>query len=95
MQIIGRKKITEAYKAHPEWKASLVRWVAIVEGAEWRHVPDMRQTFSSADPVGKYVIFNIGGNNARLAATVNFGEKRVTISEILSHAAYDRRDWEK
>jgi mRNA interferase HigB len=80
---------------HPEWKAALARWVTIVEGAEWSHVPDMRQTFGSADPVGKYVIFNIGGNRARLAAIVNFQEQRITISDIMSHAEYDRRSWDR
>jgi mRNA interferase HigB len=94
MEIIGRKKIADAYKMNPHWKSSLVRWARIVEEAGWDHVPAMRQTFSSADPVGQYVIFNIGGNKARLAAIVKFQQKRVIISEILSHEDYDREDWE-
>jgi mRNA interferase HigB len=95
VRIIGRKKIVDAYKAHPNWKTSLVRWTTIVENAEWDHVPSMRQTFSSADPVGSYVIFNIGGNKARLAAIVKFQQKQVIVSQILSHTDYDRRDWEQ
>lgn len=54
----------------------------------------MRETFGSADPVGSRVVFNIGGNKARLIAVVNFSQKRVVVEAILSRADYDRMEWE-
>ena len=37
-------------------------------------------------------IFNIGGNKARLIASVQYQSQRVTIHEVLTHAAYDKWD---
>ncbi len=93
MQIIGQKKIDDAHKKHSGWRASLRNWTTIVKGAEWTCNNDIQQTFNTADPVGKYVVFNIAGNQARLAAVVNFEEKLVIIKEIVSHAVYDRKEY--
>lgn len=65
-----------------------------MEGTSWDHAPQMRETFGSADPVGSRVVFNIGGNKARLIAVVNFSQKRVVVEAILSRADYDRMEWE-
>ena len=37
-------------------------------------------------------VFNIGGNKARLIASVQYQVQRVTIHEVLTHAAYDKWD---
>ena len=54
----------------------------------------MGRTFSSADTVGRYVIFNIG-RKVRLKAIVNYPEKRVTVLKVMSHAEYDRENLAK
>lgn len=94
MQIIGREAIDEASKAHADWKASLQIWVRVVSESQWRHFADVRQTFRNADLVGPYVVFNIAHNRARLIAVINYREQRVTVAEILTHAEYDREDFE-
>lgn len=93
MQIIGRKAIDKAVRGHVDWRASLRSWVKIVDGADWASNTDIQQTFNTADPVGRYVVFNIAHNRARLVSIVNFAEKRVTVKEIVSHARYDRKDY--
>jgi len=93
VQIIGRKIVNKAAKDHSDWRASLSNWTTIVNEADWTCNSDIQQTFNTADPVGRYVIFNIAGSKARLAAIVNFTEKRVTVKEIVSHARYDRKDY--
>ncbi|HEX5423270.1 MAG TPA: type II toxin-antitoxin system HigB family toxin [Candidatus Acidoferrales bacterium] len=95
MQIIGRKKITEAASGHADWRASLRSWVKIVEGADWCNLSDVQQTFNTADPVGRYVVFNIAGNKARLIAIVDFDEKQVLVKQVLKHDSYDRKDFAK
>jgi mRNA interferase HigB len=93
VQILGQKIIDGARKQHSAWRASLNNWTTIVKEADWTCNSDIQQTFNTADPVGRCVIFNIAGNKARLAAIVNFPEKRVTVKEIVSHERYDRKEY--
>ena len=37
-------------------------------------------------------VFNIGGNKARLIASVQYQSQQITIHEVLTHAAYDKWD---
>jgi mRNA interferase HigB len=85
--------IDRAARDHSGWRGSLRSWTTAVKEADWTCNSDIQQTFNTADPAGKYVIFNIAGNNARLVAIVNFSDKRVTVKEIVSHERYDRRDY--
>lgn len=93
MHIVGREVIDKAQKAHPEWKASLQVWIRIVSEAAWKHFADVRLTFKNADQVGRFTIFNIAQNKARLASIINYPEQRVLVTEILAHAQYDRKDF--
>ncbi len=93
MQIIGLKKIDEAMRKHTEWRASLKRWKTIVAAADWTCKSDIQQTLNTADPVGRYVVFNIAHNKARLISIVDFTGKSVTIKEIVRHADYDEKEY--
>ena len=95
MQIVGRDKIQAAYKRHSGWKASLIRWVATVEAAKWANFADVRQTYANASAAGRFVIFNIANNEARLESIVNYADGRVTVTEIMTHKEYDRKDYRK
>ena len=90
MQVIGRKKIDEAIRAHSEWKASLNSWYRITSGAAWKNFPDVRKTYKSADLVGSSIVFNIAHNRARLIALINYEMETVIIERIQPHADYDR-----
>lgn len=41
------------------------------------------------------VVFNIGGNNFRLIAYVDYKQGKVFIRAVLTHAEYDKDDWKK
>jgi len=91
MQIIGRDKVSAAYKKHSQWKASLTKWLATVADADWDNFADVRQTFASASHAGKYVIFNIAHNDARIEAIVNYADKRVMVTDVMTHKDYDKQ----
>ena len=93
MHVISRKKIREAVAKHPQWNASLANWYTISKQAEWRHFADVKQSWGSADVVGICVVFDIGGNNCRLIAHVDYEYQLVFIRFILSHAEYDKNRW--
>lgn len=55
----------------------------------------MRASWRNSDIVGPFVVFDIGNNRCRLIATVKFKWRMVYIRHILSHAEYDREEWQK
>lgn len=55
----------------------------------------LRATFPSADLVGVFTVFNIGGNNYRLIAVIHYNRSKVYIRHVLTHAEYDRGDWKR
>lgn len=87
------KKIDDTMRKHTDWRASLRRWKTIVAAADWTCNSDIQQTLNTADPVGRYVVFNIAHNRARLVATVDFIDKSVTIKEIIRHSDYDEKEY--
>lgn len=50
---------------------------------------------ASADKVGKFTVFDIGGNKYRLIAAIHYNRKKVYIRHVLTHAEYDRGKWKE
>jgi mRNA interferase HigB len=95
MHVISRKKLKEAAGRHEELTGPLDAWFRIAKKASWRSLADVRRTFSSADAVGKWTIFNVKGNQYRLVAEINYMFGRVYIRHVLTHAEYDRGGWKQ
>ena len=68
-------------------------WYKEVSHASWKNLSEIRNTFNSVDIYQRRTIFNIGGNNTRLIARVNFKTQKVYVLYVLNHAEYDRGDW--
>ena len=62
---------------------------------EFSSFTELRQTFPSADEVGKLTVFNIGGNKARLNGAIHYNRSRVYIRHVLTHKEYDRGIWKE
>ena len=70
-------------------------WLAKIKLADWSNSNNIKNTYKSADVLGKgtnRVIFNIGGNNYRMICSYNFGRKFVHlfINWIGTHAEYSK-----
>lgn len=48
-----------------------------------------------ADQVGKFTVFNIGGNKVRLIAAVHYNRNKIYIRHVLTHCEYDAGKWKK
>ena len=53
----------------------------------------LQATFGSADQVGKYTVFNIGGNKYRLITEISYERGKVFLRHVLTHADYSRGTW--
>jgi mRNA interferase HigB len=93
MHVITRKRLLEFAKKHPDCSSALESWYRIVKRTNFNSFNELRQTFPSADNVGKLTVFNIGGNKARLIAAIHYNTHRVYIRHILTHKEYDRGFW--
>lgn len=110
MNIVGRNVIIEFAQRHPNARSSLDRWYNLMRQETFDSFADLRRIFPHADQVkvGKrrfnsplqdkiWTVFNIGGNNFRLIASIQYNPKdqRVTVNKILTHAEYDKGRWKE
>jgi len=76
MRIIAHRTIVKYGKQYPDAQTVLESWYQTVKAAKWRNFQDIKNTFNSVDYVGnKRYMFNIKGNNYRLAGKVLFVQR--------------------
>ncbi|EKN4073003.1 type II toxin-antitoxin system HigB family toxin [Yersinia enterocolitica] len=92
MRLVGKKLIGDYYRKHSQSKSSLQSWVDEVERASWKHISDLKNRYPSADYVNGFTIFNINGNNHRLAVEIVFLNGTVVVKWIGTHAEYNRKN---
>src|SRR5689334_13603920 len=95
VRIVSRKMIREAVTRHREWGASLHAWYKIAKNADWKSFADLRNSWRNSDVVGPFVVFDIANNRCRLIAVVKYKWRMVYIRRVLSHAEYDRNEWQR
>jgi mRNA interferase HigB len=93
VHVISRKKLLEAASEYGNLSAPLDIWFRIAKRTAWRSIEEVRVTFPSADPVGRFTVFNIKGNSFRLITEINFSTGRIFIRHVLTHAEYDKEGW--
>lgn len=95
MHIISYKKIRAFYQLHPQANSPLQHWYRIVKNEIFYNFMDVKKIFPSADSVGNFVVFNIGGNKYRLIAYIRYPLKRLYIRNIMTHDVYDSNNWKE
>jgi mRNA interferase HigB len=95
VRVIGWKVIEKFKRNHADARSSLDNWHRVVSSRDWNNFIELRQVFPSADQVGPYIVFNVGGNKYRLIASVNFEVNTLLVRHVLTHQEYDRGGWKK
>lgn len=95
LHLIKEKTIRDYIAEHSSSEPAFNNWLAKIKYSDWNEPADIKNTFSSADLLGKRsdrVVFDVGGNNHRLICRYMFGEKKVHlfIKWIGTHAKYDK-----
>ena len=93
MIIFTPATISQYAHQHPDVHDELLRWMRIVEAADWSSLADIKQDFNSVDYVknDRYV-FNIKGNQYRLIAMVHFRVRSLYVRFIGTHSEYNKVD---
>ena len=93
MRVISKRAIREFVKIHPDAVAPLEHCYRVAQRATWGNLAEARQHFPHADPVGRFTVFDIGGNKYRLVTTIKYQWQVVYIRAILTHGDYDQGGW--
>ena len=91
MHVISKQALIEFWNAYPASQAPLEAWYKIVKSTAFADFIALKQTFSSADQVAPYTVFDIGGNKWRIIAALHYDRGKLYIRHVFTHAHYD--DW--
>ncbi len=95
MHVITRKHLNDFAANHPQARSALAQWYRLVKRTRFTSFVHLRETFASADQVGKLTVFNIGGNKARLVAAIHYNRGILYIRHVLTHTEYDKNAWKE
>lgn len=95
VHLIRKETIHEYIKGNAQSKIPLEEWLMAIKMANWKTINDIKQTFRSADILGKSserIVFDIGGNNYRIICKYAFGDTQIHlfICWIGTHTEYDK-----
>jgi mRNA interferase HigB len=93
MHVITERRLRDFWNEHPDAEGPLRTWLREAQHTEWEKFADIRANFPSADQVGKFTVFNVGGNKYRLIVVIHFNRGKVYVRHVLSHDEYDRGAW--
>ncbi|MEO6393405.1 MAG: type II toxin-antitoxin system HigB family toxin [Pyrinomonadaceae bacterium] len=93
MRVIGFRKLREFFGSYPDAEISLSAWYKLARRANWQNLAEVKQTYSHANLVGDYSVFNLRGNNYRLVVRINFRTGVIYVKGVFSHAEYDKGAW--
>ena len=95
MHVISQRMLRLFWAEHPDAERPLRSWYKVVSRAEWDTFADVRSDYPHADQVGKFTVFNIGGNKYRLIAVIHYNRHKVFVRHVLTHAEYDEGKWKE
>jgi mRNA interferase HigB len=90
MHVISRKALADFWQVHPAARAPMAAWFKVMERSAFANFAALRNAFNSADKVGQYTVFNVGGQGHRVIAAIHFNRQKVHIRHVLTHADYER-----
>lgn len=93
MRVISRRRLREFWARHADAETALRAWYAVAKRVRWTNLDEIQQTYSSAEAVGRYTVFNIKGNTYRLITRIEYRLRIIFIKEVLTHAEYDKDKW--
>ena len=95
MHVISRKMLEQFWEEHADARDALIAWYDVAKRTSWSNLAEVRQSFRSADVVGRWTIFNIRGNHYRLITVIHYNRQKIFIRNVLTHSEYDRGDWKR
>ena len=94
MRVITRNPLKTFWAKHPNAFGPLDAWFRAAKKANWKSFDDLRIVFGKrVDRVGKFTVFDVGGNKYRLIVAIHYNRKRLYVRHVLTHAEYSLGNW--
>ena len=93
MHVISRKPFADAAKKYPNDAPAIDAAYKVLRNGNFDTPLALKAVFPSLDNFkykDKWWVIDIGGNNLRLIAFIEFRDKRLFVKHIVSHADYDK-----
>lgn len=93
MNVLTKKPFNDAAVKYPNDKAALLEMFKVLQKTDFATPQEMKEVFPSLDNFkykDKWWVLDVGGNNLRVLAFVQFVNKRMYIKHIVNHADYDK-----
>jgi mRNA interferase HigB len=90
MRVIAVSTLRYFWVKHPDARAPLSAWVAVVSQAKWAHPADVKAQYQNASILkNRRVVFNIKGNDYRLIVAIAYQSGIVYVKFVGTHKQYD------
>lgn len=93
MNVISKRPFNDAALKHPNDRDALLEMYRVMRTTDFKTPDELKAVYPSLDNFkykdGWWVI-DVGGNNLRLIAFIQFVNKRMYIKHIVNHAEYDK-----
>jgi mRNA interferase HigB len=93
MHVISRKPFNDAAKKYPNDAAAIEALYKNLRSSQFTDPLEMKNLFPSLDNFkykDKWYVIDIGGNNLRLLAFIEFRDNRMYVKHIVPHDEYDK-----
>lgn len=93
MRVIAKRPLIQFWRKHPGAEGALRSWLTVCRTRDFANFPELKRSFRTVDKVGKFCVFDIGGNKYRLVGVIHFNRRRIYVRAVLTHAEYDEANW--
>ena len=93
MHVISRKPFNDAAKLYPNDRETIETTYKLLRNGTFSNPNELKSIFPSLDNFkykDKWWVINIGGNNLRLIAFIEFRDNRMYVKHITTHTEYDK-----
>jgi mRNA interferase HigB len=95
MHIITKKRLTAFWARELDSEKPLRIWYGICKKTKFGNFAELKHAFRTVDKVGKFTIFNVGGNKWRLVTVIHFTTGKIYVRAVLTHKEYDKDYWKR
>ena len=93
MHVFKKKAFAEACVRYPVKATSIMALYKVLDMSMATTPLELRQTLSTLDhftPRSDWWVIDIGGNELRLIAAIDFAKQRIYVKHLFNHAEYDK-----
>ena len=93
MNVISKRPFNDAARKYPNDRTALLEMFKLLQKSNFQNPEELKSIFSSLDNFkykDKWWVLDVGGNNLRVIAFIQFVNKRMYIKHIVNHADYDK-----